>query len=307
MGALVHWYLPGCAVYPNHQTIERQAMRRSVARFHLYRYQLLPVDRYFQGDLYGAKSVDELIEKKNEIFSESLGAPGAFVSARTHTVTQSLAKADDFHLYRIAANRSLHHETRDFNTEVIDNWPKILVVIWNAPNKQLIAVQHRVNAFQGTDAVMKLVFDSIEPLLAKNQLTALWEPLFEKQIFWDLVNKYQGKIQEIDFELVTPNMANISGVLPENLRQFAKLTNAVKSHVAITSDRASSLKISQDDPVLNALVEYSSEGGGDISLRLAGIKKKVHTSRSVREVTIDEAVLQGTPENVASILKELLK
>jgi hypothetical protein len=281
-------------------------MRRSLARFHLYRYQLLPVDRHFQGDLYGAGTIDELLARKNAIFAEALLAPGAFSGGRTQTATQRLANADDFLLYRIAANRSLQHETRDFKTEVIDNWPKILLVVWNAPDKQLIAVQHRVTAFQDTEAVLKLVFDSIEPLLAKNQLTAIWEPLFEKKVFWDLVDKYRGKIQEVDFEMVTPNMANISAVLPENLRQFAKRTNAVKSRVAITSDGASALKIDHNDPVVNALVDYSSEGGGDISLRLAGIKKKVHTSRTVREVSIDEAVLQGTPENVASILRELL-
>jgi hypothetical protein len=281
-------------------------MRRSIARFHLYRYQLLPVDRYFQGDLYGASTIDELLSRKNAVFAEALSAPGAFNGSRTQTATQKLADANDFLLYRIAANRSLQHETRDFQTEVIDNWPKILLVIWNAPDKQLIAVQHRVTAFQDTEAVLKLVFDSIEPLLAKNQLTAIWEPLFEKKVFWDLVDRYKGKIQEVDFELVTPNMANISGVLPENLRQFAKRTNAVKSRVAIASDGGSALKIDHNDPVVNALVDYSSEGGGDIAIRLAGIKKKVHTSRAVREVSIDEAILQGTPENVASILRELL-
>lgn len=281
-------------------------MRRSLARFHLYRYQLLPIDRYFQADLYGAATVDDLIAKKNVIFADALRAPGAFASGRTETATQVLLQSDDFMLYRIAANRSLQHETRDFKTEVIDNWPKILVVIWNAPDKQLIAVQHRVNAFQETEAVVRLILGSVEGMLTKSQLTVLCEPLFEKKAFWELVNKYKGKIQEVDFELVTPNMANISSVLPEDLRRFAKCTNAVKSRLAITSDASSALNIDTSDPVINALVDYSSEGGGDIALRLAGVKKRVHTSRSVREVTIDEAVLQGTPENVSSILKELL-
>lgn len=282
-------------------------MRRSLARFHLYRYQLLPIDRHFQGDLYGASTIEELLSQKNNIFLEALSSPSAFFSSRTQTATQKIAEADDFLLYRIAANRSLQHETRDFQTEVIDNWPKILLVIWNAPDKQLIAVQHRTNAFQDTDSVLKLVFGSIESLLSRRQLTAIWEPLFERNAFWELIDKNRGKIQEVDFELVTPNMANISAVLPEDLRQFAKRTNAVKSHVALTSDGASALKIEPSDPVVNALVDYSSEGGGNIAIRLAGVKKKIHTSRTVREITIDEAVLQGPPEQVAANLRELLK
>ena len=281
-------------------------MRNSLARFHLYRYQLLPVDRYFQGDLYGANSIEELVAKKNTIFLEALNSNNAFHSSRTETATQKLIEANNFLLYRIAANRSLQHETRDFQTETIDNWPKILMAIWNDPKKQIVAVQHRTNAFQSTESVLSLVFDSIEPLLAKSQLTAVWEPLFEKQVFWDLVNEFEGRIQEVDFELVTPNMANISGVLPENLKEFSKRTNAIKSKIAITADPSSSLKIDPQDPMVNALVDYSSEGGGDISIRLTGLKKKIHTSRTIREVSIDECALTGTPENIASILKEML-
>ena len=281
-------------------------MRRSTIRFRLYRYQLLPVDRFFQGDLYGAQSVEDLISRKNWIFAEALAAPGSFASGRTETAAQLLFEENDFLLYRIAANRSLQHETKDFKTELIDNWPKIVVAIWNASDRQLIAVQHRANAFQETDAVLKLIFGSIEPVLSRYQLTALWEPLFEKKVFWDLVEKHKGKIQEIDFELVTPNMANISRVLPENLRDFAQRTNAVRSRVAVASDASSALKVDPKDEVLNSLVSYSSEGGGDITIRLAGVKKKLHTTRTVREVSIDEVQLQGRPENVASVLKELL-
>lgn len=281
-------------------------MRRSAIRFRLYRYQLLPVDRYFQGDLYGANSVEQLVARKNEILAEALAAPGSFASGRTETAAQLLVHDDDFLLYRLAANRSLQHETKDFKTELIDNWPKILVAIWNSPDKQLVAVQHRVNAFQETDAVLKLIFGSIEHILSKYQLTAIWEPLFEKKVFWDLVHKHRGKIQEIDFELVTPNMANISRVLPENLREFAKRTNAVRSRVAIASDASSALKVDPKDEVLASLVTYSSEGGGDIAIRLTGVKKKLHTSRTVREVSVDEVHLQGQPEQVAAALKEIL-
>ena len=48
-------------------------MKKKYHRFEIYRYQLLPLDRFFQGELFGdVKSVDDLIAKKNEIFSEYL-------------------------------------------------------------------------------------------------------------------------------------------------------------------------------------------------------------------------------------------
>lgn len=41
--------------------------------FNLYRYQLLPKDRFFQGTLFGEiNSVEELIEQKNKLFQQQL-------------------------------------------------------------------------------------------------------------------------------------------------------------------------------------------------------------------------------------------
>jgi hypothetical protein len=120
------------------------------------------------------------------------------------------------------------------------------------------------------------------------------------------MKQHKGKVSQITFDLITPNMANISGSLPDDLRDFAKRTNSIQTAVSITADPASSLKIEKTDPAVNGLVDYSTSGGGDISIRLTGIKKKIHTSRSVKEVTIDEAVLSGTPDAVAEILKGLL-
>ncbi len=284
-----------------------RSMPQTAARFHLYRYQLLPKDRFFQGDLYGAKSIEEVIARKNEIFAEALRSPATLRSRRYEITVELLIESGSFFLYRMAANRSLQHETRDFKTEVIDNWPRILVAIWNDPEQQLVAVQHRTMAFQDTTAVVRLLFESLAPTLAHLQLTVLWEPIVEKQAFWDIVDRHKGKITQITFELVTPNMANISRDLPEDLKEFAKRTNAVQTGVSIESDPSSALKIERTDPVVAGLVNYSSAGGGDIAIRLAGVKKKIHTSRSVKELTIDEAVLEGPPEVVSQLLKELFR
>lgn len=276
------------------------------ARFHIYRYQLLPVDRFFQPDLYGPKSVEELISKKNDLFNDAINSDMAFQTSKTITSVQKLFERDNFMLFRIAVSRSLNHETKDFKTEIIDNWPKILVAIWNSPDKQLIAIQHRSTAFKDTDAAIKLIFSSIQEILSKYQLVAMPEPTFEKHIFWDLIKNNLGKVQEVEFEIITPNMANISGTLPEDLKLFAKETNSVKNKLSISSNPDSALKIDEENPVINGLVAYSSEGGGDISIKISGFKKKIHTSKTVKEFTLNEAELIGEPEVVSKILKDLL-
>lgn len=282
-------------------------MAMKSAHFKLYRYQLLPQDRFFQADLLGYKSMEEVLAQKNIIFAEALRQVTNFRSSNTYFATELLWHRDDFYLYRVAADRSLTRETRDFKKETLDNWPSVLVAVWNAPDKQLIAVQRRTNAFQHSEVVVNAILDTIAPRLRGVQLTAVWEPLFDRQEFWQLVNHYSNKLAEIEFELVTPNMANISKVLPENLREFAKNTNAIKSKIAIESDPTSSLKIEKTNATLNGLVDYASEGGGNIKVRVSGLRKKLETSRTVKEVEVDELDLEGEPDKIAQVLRKLLE
>lgn len=281
-------------------------MRRSLARFHLYRYQILPANRQFQGALFGARSVEELIGKKNDIVRDVLVTTKVLRGRGRDIATKLLKEHDDLLLFQLAANRSLQHETKDFRTEWIDNWPKVVLLVWNAPNKQLVAVQHRPNAFQDTNAAIRALFDTITPSLAAHALVAKWEPLFEQRKFWDLAKRYEGRIQELEFDLTTPNMANISGALPDNLREFAKNANAVTSSVGVKSGPTAALKVESGDSTLDGLVSYASEGGGEITIRIIGMKKKIRTSRTVREVACDEAVLSGSPDDVLRALKSLL-
>lgn len=279
----------------------------SKTRFNLFRYQLLPRDRYFQGDLYGPKSVEELIEQKNRIFSDALRIPTIFKSERTEVTAQKLYEKDGFFLFRIAVNRSLNLETKDFNVKSVDNWPKIWVAVWNDPEIQLIAVQHRSQAFQHSRAAIKLLMKSLDEPLARHQLVSSVEPLIEKRVFWDLIEKHKGKIKKVEFELVTPNMASISKALPEDLRAFAKKTNAVKSTLAIEADPMSSLVLDKSDPTTDGLAAYTSDGGGSVSITLSGVKKKINTSNEVKEIEIGDAKLEGSAEDIANILKELMR
>lgn len=276
--------------------------------FELFRYQILPVDRYFQGDFFnGVHNVEELIKQKNKFFAQALLGQSDFSNKRHKTVVKQLLHHGDFHLYRIAHNKTLHRETRDFKDETIDSWPSILVAIWNHPDKQYIAVQKRTTAFAKCETVAKLILEKIEPQLTHFQLRAIYEPLFEKQQFWTLLRKYRGKVKSVDFEIITPNMANISGTLPDDLKLFAKCTNSTRNNLKIESEPDSALHLEEDNSALRGLVDYSSEGGGNISLKIDGIKKHHQTSRTVKEISLGEMELTGNAEQIAQVLKELLK
>lgn len=270
-----------------------------MSRFELFRYQILPVDRYFQTDMFdGFDSVEELLKKKNQYFAEALRQTDDFSSSRTKTVTKKLIERDDFFLFRVAAHRSVNRETENFESERLENWPSVLVAVWNDPTVQLIAVQKRSSAFPRAASAVNLVVEKISSVLDHQQLRVISDPLFEKRVFWDLVKKYKGKIQRLEFEFITPNMANISGSLPKDLKDFAKSVNSHRNSLSIESDNQSALNVSEDNNTMAGLVEYSSEGGGNVSLKISGLSKKHHTSKTVKEIEVSEIELNGTGEEV---------
>ena len=279
----------------------------SKSRFNLYRYQLLPTDRYFQGDLYGITSLEELISKKNEIFHGAIKGSLAFKCTNPETNVKKLFDDGEFILFRIAVNRVVKIETQDFSSKSVDNWPNFLVAIWNHPEQQMIAVQRRTVAFQKPQTVVKILAKSIDDIINKHQLIMAWEPLVEKKVFWNLVNSHKKNIKKVEFELITPNMASISRTLPQDLKELAKKSNAVKSSITLESAADSALVLSENDPIVSSLADYTSDGGGNVSITLSGIKKKIHTSATVKEIEVDDAKLEGNAEAIASILKRLLQ
>ncbi len=276
--------------------------------FELYRYQLLPIDRYLQGDLVsGITTIEQLLERKNEFLQQALAQTNEFSSPRTETITKRLHATSDFILYRIAANRSIHRETREFEDEYLDNWPSVLVAIWNDPEVQMLAIQKRTTAFQQSKAVASLIFETVEPYLEKHHLRAHIEPLFEVQEFWDMIAQYEGRVQELEFEFLTPNMANISGTLPDNLKEFAKVMNSATNKLSIASDEEAALHVDQSNETVNGLVDYSAQGGGNISVRIAGIRKRQQTSRTVKEVELEDMHMEGSAAEISAALKDLMK
>lgn len=279
----------------------------SSINFDLFRYQLLPIDRYLQGNMVtGITTIKELIEKKNDIFSEAIVNVKSFSNKKYTTITKKLYDQNNFFLFKIANNRAIRRETQNFENEIIDNWPSILVAIWNMPDKQLVAVQKRTNAFSSSYSVVRLILERIEKQLEYHRIRIIFEPLFEREYFWSILNRHEGKVKKVEFEIVTPNMANISGTLPDDLREFAKQTNSTRNFLSIESDPEASLHLEQNNNVLQGLVGYSSEGGGNISVKIDGIKKKYQTSRTVKEVQISNIELQGDSEQIVKALKEIL-
>ena len=276
--------------------------------FHEYRYQIIPISQQIQMDIAGEiKSIDELKCKKNKFFKKIAQEIDSFSYSRGKIVHKKVAITDNIFLFKIGVKRDLKRRTREFEVEDIENWEPALIAFNNDPSIQKCLIQQS-SGFQKTLTVAKILEDNFNKHLLRYQLSIIFEPIYEENYFWELVKKHKDKITQIDFELIAPNMSNISSSLNIDLGELNRSTNTVKTHLQLNSDKSSHLTPSQEDRFINGLVEYSSKGGGDITLRAKGIKKVLHTSKGINQVDIDEVAIEGTSvDNIVSLFKELMK
>lgn len=263
--------------------------------FEVYRYQLvvnksiqLALDSQFQ-------TPEEIRANKNKTFQELISNPKfKFLSSNSQLNTKLVYSKGDLSIFKLAVKRSLKHDLPDFTEEKIDNYPKFLVAINNHPDVQKIAIQENKKAFSKSHAVSKILEESIENKIKSHNLGFYLEPLFNKQKFWDLVGRFKGKVTQVSFDLVSPNLANITKNLKIDLKQIYEDTNAHKTKLELTSDKNGHLAMDETSKLVSSIVDYSSEGGGNIAVKVAGYNKKFHTSESITTFNIDEQLLKGT-------------
>lgn len=96
--------------------------------FQLYRYQIIPIDRCFQGDwVLGVSSIEELISEKNNIFMNALFEIEGDFTGNKGLTSKIIGQGDDYVLMKVGRKKILRRETKSFEREVYDSWPSLNV------------------------------------------------------------------------------------------------------------------------------------------------------------------------------------
>lgn len=275
--------------------------------FQAYRYQLLPLDRNETKDLYHQYSAKEIIDRKNYFFAEALRFLPKTGTRKVETTITITDLEQDLFKIELAPSRPLTRETYESKREKVENWPHIEAYILNKPDDQLLIIQDRTAAFANTDTVAKIILRGTRHALENIGLSLHIEPLFNKEYFWSLVRDYGNRIAWVEFEFVTPNMANISQNLADTLKNLGKQTNAVREQLTLRADSASSLDISPRNKTIKGLAEYTSQGAGEIKLKIKGIRKTFQTSNSRREVHLSGVEITASATDIAQIIRDALQ
>lgn len=257
--------------------------------FDLYRFQLLPISQNLHDDLYIDKlSIEKLKEKKNEIFGDILNSIIKINHKSFDIIQKNIPIGGDWIAFKIGAKKHVEIGTTDLKKTTIDSWPHITVIVNNNPEIQTIAISRNTKAFSSTGVVCKLLQRNLEHSLRARQLTMHIKPIFDKKDFWDIVSRHEHEISSVKFELISPNMSNISKCLTIDLKTINEETNSHRTNVELNSDRGASLELGESNRVVSGLVEYAAQGGGNISIKVQGVRQKIQTNTEIKTLEIDE-------------------
>jgi len=243
---------------------------------------------------------------KNELFAEALLKIEELDYPRTELEHKIEVVDRDIFVVRIAVKRALTTNPEPFSEQSQINWPSITVVINNHPSVQKMAIEHNRKGFQNTVTVAGIFEGNLNEILKADNLGVFPEPTFEKNEFWTIVERYRNRIIKATFELVSPNMANLSKALTIDLADLHETTNTKETKIELNSGEASHLDLDRNNPLINGLVDYAAGGGGNIALKVKGLKRTIHTANSIQEESIDELKVEGSAKEIADAFKAIL-
>jgi len=275
--------------------------------FELYRYQLLPSSQH-QQDLFNQHlTADQIRERKNDFFDQVLDRLPPFRHRGLEIKHKVIVQEAGWFILKVGAHKSVDRDTEEFRKERIESWPNVTVLIHNAPDTQVIAISRNQRAFASTGTVAKLIERAFTPPLRSFGLTIQIKEQFEKNNFWSIVRLHEGRVTRVRFEMIAPNMANITRTLKIDLRQLNRDSNCQKANLELEALPGAALEISEQNELIDGCVDYASQGGGDIAIKVRGFKKEVRTSTTVKSVEIDELTLQAPSNDLLGVMKRLLE
>ena len=261
--------------------------------FEVFRYQLV-VDKTMPINMFGKyENAEQLRAEKNNILKDILIKDNLrFTSSNSSIKSKLVYESGDMYYFKISAKRTAHIYREDFTEATIDNFPNIIVAINNNPDVQKIAIQTNVSAFKTALIVRNFILESIDAKVKNFNLSFYLDPIYDKQDFWNFVKKYPQQIKQITFDLISPNLSNISKNLTVNLKELYEDTNTHRTKIELNAEPESVLDIKEGSKFVTGIVDYGANGGGSIYARLITSRKKYNTAENPSEFNVEDKLIK---------------
>lgn len=271
--------------------------------FVIYSYQFSPLidDRQLNlfEDVHQLRK--ELMEHKNQLFDGIIDGIEFKYRNKAYQKVIALHK-DDIIIMRLANRRSVKIE-KAFHILEEDDEPSSLIIIDNRDGIQRIAIERNPHSFGDTDTIKNILVLNFRRGLKDKQLQFSIGKEFLPKEFWDICNRYKGKVTKVVFSYQYPNLGRAHEEMKKMLKDSSTTANSEMTQ--ITYENKNGLIIDKDNEVVSGCVTDSSNGGEPISLRIKGISKNVKTGKTEKSVKIDEIQIEnGDIDALKTILKD---
>ncbi|RWW99548.1 hypothetical protein [Flavobacterium cerinum] len=276
--------------------------------FRIYRYHLSPLSNDNKEiNIEGQNktfTATELKENKNIFFENTLNNVDFYNNSRN--VLKIELNSDNIFVIKLANKKSVN-VVENFVEKEIPTHPFVYILIDNDNSEQKIAISHNSDAFSNPDVVKNILSRELDKGLKKYGLAIKIEGLYQKEAVWKMIQAHKNELKSLEIKYIKPNLASISASLPE---EFKKLTERLNSQESTINFRAASNgvleNINRNNSDLVGLIDYTSEGAGNVKIGIKGYKKKISSIDTPVEIGIEEATFEGKPEDIIKVIKEVL-
>jgi hypothetical protein len=286
--------------------------QRRVAKnvaYDVFRYQLIPKTTK-QLDLFGEQvSIEELKSRKNDYFHQSLLKIRNFISARGNTLLHKIyLDQNDITAIKLGPEKTVTIQDRDFEQMTVDTVEDVRVIVNNEPDIQKIAISKNYHAFETSFVVANILETNLNKVLDEYGIEISINPILKKEDFWKLIHKYEHKITSLRFEIVKPNISNISGSLGEQFKGLINATNSLKTIVELKAPEGRVLEnIDENNKPLMEIADYAAKGGAsDIKIKIKNVNKVIRTNSTIEKVQMSDIEVAGTADEVAKFYNQIL-
>lgn len=176
-----------------------------------------------------------------------------------------------------------------------------------------MAISRNYKAFNSTNAIANTLKAAINEQLDYYNVVMHIEAITSDIEFWNMIKGMDGQLTTLTFEIIKPNMSNISGGLAKDLKDIVQVTNSHKTIFQLNAPENSTLEgIDENNIPVKKLVDYATQGGGTIKAKRKGNSKIYSTRDNIRmveekkAVPIEEMEKAQYPSLIKSVLSKIL-
>ena len=267
-------------------------------RFTIYTYMFKPINDPYQPELFPSEvDAADSMRRKQDIFGNFFNADSPLRFQRSSQKYEHLVVGRNrgIIVLQIANNTQQVHEKK-FNRWTEEDHPSLYVLIDNRKDKQVIAIENRIQAFSDTQTVANIMEESFNRNLSSYRLQVQVNAKFHTHEFWDVVSQYDQGIASVTFKFPYPNLPAISDMVGDFYNDLAIRTNS-EPKTTLTSPAKEKMKLEKGDIIIEQMIKAASSSGKLIMMRPKGAKKwrKIGMETPAQE-ELSEQALKGIAE-----------